>query len=94
MPEVWERWLERDPVRLVSERREAACALGGVWLDAGNADEYFLDLGAAALHRGFVEAGVPDERVHFELYEGRHGGASQRYPLSLAWLVRGLSSSL
>ena len=94
IPDVWARWLEHDPVRLVSEQWEAACELRAVWLDAGNADEYFLDLGATALRRALAEAGVPDERIRFELYEGRHRGASQRYPLSLAWLVRGLSSSL
>ena len=94
VPDVWERWLQHDPVRIVSEQWEAACELGGIWLDAGNADEYFLDLGAGALHGALAEAGVLDERIRFELYEGRHGGASQRYPLSLAWLVRGLSSSL
>ena len=88
-PDVWARWLEHDPVRIVSEQRESACELACVWLDAGNADEYFLDLGATALQRGLVEAGVADERLHFELYEGRHGGARHRYPLSLAWLVRG-----
>jgi len=94
VPDVWARWLERDPVRLVSEQWEAACELGGVWLDAGNADEYFLDLGAMALRSALADAGVADESVHFELYEGRHGGASQRYPLSLDWLARGLSISL
>jgi S-formylglutathione hydrolase FrmB len=94
VPDVWARWLERDPVRLIAEQWEAACELGGVWLDAGNADEYFLDLGAAALRRALEDAGVSEERVHFELYEGRHGGASHRYPLSLAWLLRGLSSNL
>jgi S-formylglutathione hydrolase FrmB len=94
VPEVWERWLSRDPVRLIAEQWEAACELGGVWLDAGNADEYFLDIGAAAVQRALAEAGVADERVHFELYEGRHGGASHRYPLSLGWLVRGLSINL
>jgi S-formylglutathione hydrolase FrmB len=93
-PDVWARWLEHDPVRLVAEQWEAACELGGVWLDAGNADEYFLDLGATALRRALAEAGVHDERVHFDVYPGRHGGASQRYPLSLAWLVRGLSINL
>ena len=94
VPDVWEGWLRHDPVRIVAEQWEAACELGSIWLDAGNADEYFLDLGATALQAALADAGVRDERIRFELYEGRHGGASQRYPLSLAWLVRGLSISL
>jgi S-formylglutathione hydrolase FrmB len=94
VPEVWDRWLARDPVRVIAEQWEAACELGGVWLDAGDADEYFLDIGVTAVRGALAEAGLAEERVFFELYEGRHGGASGRYPLSLAWLVRGLSINL
>jgi hypothetical protein len=62
-------------------------ALRGVWLDAGRADEYFLDLGATALRDALVAAGLAEERLLFELVEGGHGGMSHRYPSSLAWLV-------
>jgi S-formylglutathione hydrolase FrmB len=86
----WERWLARDPVRLASRHREALGSLRGVWLDAGDADEYFLDLGAQGLRDALLDAGLPDEHLHFELYAGGHGGASWRYPLSLAWLVSAL----
>ena len=48
VPEVWERWLAVDPVRVAAERRAAAAGLRAVWIDAGNHDEYFLDLGATA----------------------------------------------
>jgi S-formylglutathione hydrolase FrmB len=85
------RWLEHDPVRLVPRYAGAASGLRGVWLDAGRSDEYFLDLGAEALRDGLLAAGLPDERLHFELVEGGHGGMSDRYPLSLAWLVERLA---
>jgi S-formylglutathione hydrolase FrmB len=94
VPEVWERWLAHDPVRLIASHGAAAAGLGRVWLDAGNADEYFLDLGAGAVRRALSAAGLADDRVHFELYDGGHGGASWRYPLSLDWLLRGLSMTL
>jgi len=84
------RWLEHDPVRLVPQHAGAASGLRGVWLDAGRRDEYFLDLGAEALRDALVAAGLPDERLRFELVEGGHGGMSDRYPLSLAWLVERL----
>ena len=85
------RWLEHDPVRLVPRRREAVRVLRGVWLDAGDRDEYFLDLGALALRDALLAAGLPGERLRFELVEGGHGGMSHRYPLSLAWLAERLA---
>jgi S-formylglutathione hydrolase FrmB len=88
VPEVWARWLEWDPVRMAAQPQHAETLrnLTAVWIDAGRADEYYLDLGATAFRRALTEAGVPDDRVHFELFEGRHGGIEYRYPLSLAWL--------
>ena len=91
VPEAFERWLEHDPVRIASARPEAVRVLRGVWLDAGRRDEYFLDLGATALRDALLRAGLPGERLRFELFDGGHGGMSDRYPLSLAWLVERLS---
>jgi S-formylglutathione hydrolase FrmB len=91
---VWEQWLAHDSVRLVASHADAVRTLRGVWLDAGRSDEYFLDLGALALRRAFSEAGLADNALRFELVDGGHGGMSGRYPLSLAWLVERLSSTL
>jgi hypothetical protein len=93
VPEVWERWLARDPVRLVAERPEAVHALRGVWLDAGRHDEYFLDLGAVALRDALLAAGLADNDLRFELFDGGHRGVSGRYPASLGWLVERLTTA-
>jgi S-formylglutathione hydrolase FrmB len=90
--EVFERWLAWDPVRLAGAHAEALRGLRGLWLDAGNRDSYFLDLGAVALRDACLAAGLPEERLRFELFDGGHGGMSWRYPLSLAWLVERLES--
>jgi S-formylglutathione hydrolase FrmB len=87
VPEVWERWLEWDPVRRVPGAAESLRTMRGIWIDAGRSDEYFLDLGATAYRRALAEADVPDEAVHFELFDGRHGNTTWRYPLSLAFLA-------
>jgi hypothetical protein len=87
LPEVWQRWLDWDPVRMVPGHAEAIRSLRAVWIDAGRSDEYFLDLGAEAFHREIVQAGLPYERVHFELFDAGHGGIDYRYPLSLGWLA-------
>lgn len=92
VPEVWERWLAHDPVRIAAAHPDAVRALRGVWLDAGRRDEYFLDLGAISLADTMRACGLPDERLRFELFEGGHRGVSGRYPHSLEWLVARLSS--
>lgn len=91
VPEVWERWLAVDPVRVAAERRAAAAGLRAVWIDAGNRDEYFLDLGATAFRDALLAAGLPGERMRFELFPAGHGGIDYRYPLALAWLAERLA---
>ena len=87
VPEVFERWLAWDPVRLAPANAEALLRMRGIWIDAGRDDEYRLDLGAVAFSDAVATAGVPDDRVHFELFAGGHRGLNWRFPLSLAFLV-------
>ncbi|MEU5860913.1 alpha/beta hydrolase-fold protein [Nonomuraea sp. NPDC047529] len=94
IPEVWSRWLARDPVVMAAEPRyaEALRSMRAIWVDAGSRDEYYLDFGATAFRRALEAAGVPDERVYFELFDAGHGAIEYRYPLALAWLARRLSA--
>ena len=89
--EVWERWLERDPISVAAARPEAARSLRAVWIDAGTRDEWFLDLGATAFRDALLGAGLPGERIRFELFPAAHGGIDYRYPLALSWLATRLS---
>jgi dienelactone hydrolase len=91
VPAVWERWLPYDPVRIAADRPEAARGLRAVWIDAGTRDEWYLDLGATAFRDALLDAGLPGERMRFELFPGAHGGIDYRYPLALAWLAERLS---
>jgi hypothetical protein len=91
VPEVWERWLAWDPVRRVEEAAETLRGLRAIWIDAGRSDEYYLDLGAEAYRRALADVGVAEERVHFELFDGKHGNITWRYPLSLAFLAERLA---
>lgn len=88
IPEVWDRWLAYDPVRIAAARPEAARGLNAVWIDAGTRDEWFLDLGATAFRDALLAAGLPGERMRFELFPATHGGIDYRYPLALAWLAQ------
>jgi len=96
IPDIWARWLEHDPVILARrpEHQETLRGLRAIWIDSGRSDEYHLDLCAEAFRREVLAAGVPAERVHFELFDGTHRGLTWRYPLSLAFLIEGLSSTL
>jgi len=86
-PEQWQRWLDWDPVRMVPQYVEAVRSLRAVWVDAGTRDEWYLDLGAEAFRAEVTKAGLPKDRLRFELFEAGHGGIDYRYPLSLAWLA-------
>ena len=89
IPEVWERWLAWDPVRMVPAHAEALRGLKAIWIDAGRSDEYFLDLGAEAFRAALADIGVTD--IAFEIFDGTHGGIGYRYPLALYYLAERLS---
>lgn len=89
-PEVWQRWLDWDPVRMVDRYVEAVRSLRAVWLDAGTRDEWFLDLGAEAFRAQLDRVGVPADRVRFELFDAGHGAIDYRYPMALSWLAERL----
>lgn len=88
-PEVWERWLAWDPVRMVALHADALRGQRAIWIDAGKSDDWYLDLGAQAFRDALAEIGVTD--VHFELFEGTHSAIEYRYPLALAYLAERLS---
>jgi dienelactone hydrolase len=89
--DVWQRWLDWDPVRMVPRYADAVRSLKAIWIDGGTKDEWFLDVGGQAFREALGEAGVADDTIHFELFEGKHGGIDYRYPLSLAWLAERLA---
>jgi dienelactone hydrolase len=87
LPELWERWLAWDPVRMAPQHAEALRSLRAVYVDAGKRDEYYLDLAAEAF-RGELEAlGV---EVRFELFDAGHGAIEYRYPLGVRYLAERL----
>ncbi|HEX6350900.1 MAG TPA: alpha/beta hydrolase-fold protein [Candidatus Dormibacteraeota bacterium] len=88
IPEVWERWLRWDPVRMAPRHADQLKSLRAIYIDAGRRDEYFLDLGAEAFRRALATAGVTD--VHFELFDAGHAMIEYRYPIALRYLAERL----
>ncbi len=92
LPEVWDRFLAWDPVRMVARHAEALRSMRGIWIDAGRSDDYFLDLGAEAFRVELERIGVTEPVVHFELFDGTHAGIDWRYPMAIAWLAERIAS--
>jgi len=92
IPETWVRWLRWDPVRMGRTPDGAAAlrTLRAVYIDAGNHDEYYLDLGAEAFRRACEAAGAPAPR--FELFDAGHGSIEYRYPIAIRYLAERLGA--
>ena len=78
--DVWARWLEHDPVRLVEKSVETLKLLKLLFIDAGTSDEFALDVGARILSNKLTDFGVP--HIHEEFDDG-HFSISYRYDRSL-----------
>ena len=90
--EIWRRWLNWDPVRMVARYADAVRSLHSIWIDAGDADDFYLDVGAEAFREELIKAGVSPDVIRFEIFSGTHAGIEHRYPLALAWLSTRMSA--
>ncbi|WP_433291998.1 alpha/beta hydrolase-fold protein [Actinoplanes sp. CA-030573] len=91
IPELWDKWLAWDPIRMIDKYADALRGQRAIWIDAGTKDEWFLDLGAEAFRDGLIRIGVPAERIQFELFPAGHGGIDYRYPQAVSWLAHRLA---
>jgi len=85
--DVWQQWLEKDPVRMAPGHADALRSMRRIHLDAGRGDEYYLDLGAEAFAAELQKLGV---EYTLELFDGKHGGLTYRYPGAIRELVLAL----
>jgi S-formylglutathione hydrolase FrmB len=88
-PDVWEKWLAWDPVRMVPRYADALRGLRAVYVDCGKRDQFYLDVGAEAFRRELAAIGVTD--VFFELFDGTHSSIEYRYPIALRYLAERLT---
>jgi S-formylglutathione hydrolase FrmB len=90
IPEIWNRWLAWDPVRMVPDHADTLRGLRAIYIDSGTRDEYYLDLGAEGFRAALERIGVTD--VFFELFDATHGDIEYRYPLAIRYLAERLSA--
>jgi S-formylglutathione hydrolase FrmB len=86
--DVWQRWLEWDPVRMVPRRAEALASMKVIYLDAGRSDEFYLDLGAQAVSKELSKLGIEHT---LESFDGTHMNLQYRYPNAVRLLAEALS---
>jgi S-formylglutathione hydrolase FrmB len=85
--EVWQRWLEHDPVRLAPKHATSLRSLKLLFLDAGRSDEFNLDVGARILSKTLQDNGI--DHIHEE-FDGGHFSISYRFDRSLELISAGL----
>jgi S-formylglutathione hydrolase FrmB len=85
--DIWALWLDKDPVRMARLHAEALRSMRRIYLDAGRGDEFYLDLGAQAFAAELEALDVPHT---LELFDGKHGGLTYRYPGAIRELVLAL----
>ncbi|HSQ59574.1 MAG TPA: alpha/beta hydrolase-fold protein [Acidobacteriota bacterium] len=87
-PDVFERWLAHDPLRMVERHAEGLRGTRLLFLDCGSDDEFYLELGARQLSAKLKGLGVAHV---YEEYPDGHFGVSYRYDASLPRLAEALA---
>ncbi len=87
-PDVWDRWLENDPVYMAKRHAGALRSMKAIYLDAGLRDEFNLQLGARILC-----SRLDDLRISYlhEEFDDGHMGIVYRYDRSLVELAKVLA---
>jgi len=86
-PEVWARWLGRDPLRLAPRHAERLRRLRLLFFDCGRRDEYNLLWGARQMAR---QLGRLQVRHVYEEFDDGHMDISYRFDRSLPMLWEAL----
>lgn len=85
--ERWQRWLDFDPLHLVPKHADALRKLHGLFIDAGDQDQYNTQFGTRKLIKVLQDLGVPGR---FEEFQGSHSGIDWRLDHSLPYLAKSL----
>ena len=88
--DVWMKWLEQDPVYLVTQKTNQLRLkkLNDIFIECGSRDEYNLHIGSRILSKRLSAAGIP---FSYEEFEDGHMGTSYRYEVSLVKLSEAIS---
>jgi len=88
-PAAWARWAAFDPLHFCRESSRHLGHLAGLWLDAGERDEYHIQFGLRQLHQQLTAAGIAHT---YETFSGGHRDLDWRLDHSLPYLYRALAA--
>lgn len=88
LPQVWNRWLSWDPVRMVEKYRKNLQKLKLIYIDCGIKDEFNLHWGARILHSKLENMNI---KHFYEEFDDGHMNISYRYDVSLPKINSALS---
>jgi enterochelin esterase family protein len=85
--DVWARWLEWDPVRMIDQPENVAAwrQLSYIYLDCGLWDELNFQIGTRILSKKLASLGIAHD---FELFNDGHINVPYRYDVSLPRLEK------
>jgi enterochelin esterase family protein len=86
--DVWDRWLQHDPLLRLPESGDALRSLHLLYLDCGQKDEFYLDIGMRLFHRELDARSIPHEYVE---HEGGHFRLNDRLDPCLQAISRAIA---
>ena len=86
--DVWKRWLEWDPVRMIDNYEDNLKRLKFIYIDCGLRDEFRLYWGARILHSKLQKMRIGH---HYEEFDDGHMNIQYRYDSSLPLIQKALS---
>lgn len=81
--DVWNRYLQHDPLYFLAERVSGLKKLSGIHLDVGTKDNFHLQYGARQISLLLKKHGIPHEHVEFD---GTHWDIGERRIEVWKWL--------
>ncbi|MBL4787197.1 MAG: enterochelin esterase [Cohaesibacteraceae bacterium] len=88
IPELWENWLQWDPLVQFTQSKDNLKTLKGLWIDCGNLDQFDLVYAARRMHRNLEHADIPHI---YEEFPDDHFSVDYRMDKSLPYLVNALN---
>jgi hypothetical protein len=86
--DVWKRWLEWDPAKMVDRYAENLRKLKLIYIDCGTRDEFNLQWGARIIHSKLSKLRI---KHHYEEFDDGHMNITYRYDVSLPMISKALS---
>lgn len=83
-PEVWKRWQDWDPVKMIPKHESALKKLKYVYIDCGNRDEFGLHWGARAMSFELKKLGIKHD---YEEFDDGHMSVGYRMDVSIPRLA-------